>query len=140
MGNARYSKEIEQLIDKAVQDEKVLERIDKLTKGAKLVCIKKCSLMSPKTYNNFREYIEHRKKEEYLFEEGKGYEVDVIQNDCIIIKSKNGARLSFELLDIQRERERYPYIFNHFMLESEWLGLQRDENINSILNDSDENI
>ncbi len=139
MGNARYSKEIEQLIDEAVQDGKVLERIDKLTKGAKLVCIKKCHLMSPKTYNNFREFLENRKKEEYFFEEGKVYEVKTIQNDCIHILAEN-AVISFELLDIRRERERYPYVFNHFMLESEWLGLQRDENINSILNDSDENI
>jgi hypothetical protein len=134
MGNARYSKQIEDLIDEAVQDEKVLERIDKLTKGAKLVCIKKCGLMSPKTYNNFREYLENRKKEEYFFEEGKIYEVNTIQNDYIYITSESGARLSFELLDIQRERERYPYIFNHFMLESEWLGLQREEKINEIIN------
>jgi hypothetical protein len=135
MGNARYSKEIEDIIDKAIQDEKVLERIDKLTKGTKLVCIKRHSLIPPKTYNNFREFLENRKKEKYFFEEGKVYEVDIIQNDYIYITSDTGARLSFELLDIRRERERYPYIFDHFMLESEWLGLQRDENINSILND-----
>lgn len=134
MGNARYSKQIEDLIDEAIQDEKVLERIDKLTKGTKLVCIKKCHLMSPKTYNNFREYLENRKKEEYYFEEGKIYEVKATQNDCIHIFGENGSVLSFELLDIKRERERFPYIFNHFMLESEWLGLQREEKINEIIN------
>jgi hypothetical protein len=134
MGNARYSKQIEDLIDEAVQDEKVLERIDKLTKGTKLVCIKKCGLMSPKTYNNFREYLKNRKKEEYFFEEGKIYEVKITQNDCVHIFGENGSVISFELLDIKRERERYPYIFNHFMLESEWLGLQREEKINEIIN------
>ena len=134
MGNARYSKQIEDLIDEAIQDEKVLERIDKLTKGTKLVCIKKSHLMSPKTYNNFREYLENRKKEEYYFNEYKVYEVKTTQNDCIHIFGENGSVLSFELLDIKRERERFPYIFNHFMLESEWLGLQREEKINEIIN------
>ena len=90
--------------------------------------------MSPKTYNNFREYLENRKKEEYYFNEYKVYEVKTTQNDCIHIFGENGSVLSFELLDIKRERERFPYIFNHFMLESEWLGLQREEKINEIIN------
>ena len=135
MGNARYTKDVEDFIDKIVLDEKVLERIDRIgIKGTKVVCIKKCHLMSTKSYDNFREYLENRKKEIYAFNEGEIYEVKKTQNDVIHIDG-----YAFELLDLKdcpdnHLSKRYPYVFDIFRTLSEDVALTREENINEILN------
>ena len=134
MGNARYTQDVEDFIDKIVLDEKVLERIDRIgIQGTKVVCIKKCHLMSQKSYNNFREYLKNRKKEVYAFNEGEIYEVKKTQNDIIHIDG-----YAFELFDMKDCPDnfmikRYPYVFDVFRTVSEDMALTREENINEIL-------
>ena len=131
MGSPRYSIETHDMIDEITNDEELLARIDRVsTPGTKIVCIKKFGLNSPKTYSNFREWLEKRKIEEYTFNEGQIYEVDKIANDFIQVN-----RYSFRLLDIENETyRRYPYFFEHFISHAEWTALQRDEKIDEIIN------
>ena len=130
MGQAKYSKEKEDFIDQV--SEKELERIDQLTVGAKLVCIKNCHEIN-KTYDNIRDFINNRKKTFYHFNEGETATVNRLANDIAYVDNYSFNLLDYGKVDLQTKKYLDKYIFEVFMLESEYIALQRENQINSIL-------
>lgn len=69
----------------------------------------------------------------YNFNKGGIYQVSYVSNEYIGVREANSYRLEKQISFIENHPSGYPYIFDFFVLESEYLALERDKQINNIL-------
>ena len=120
-------KTVDDIIKETVFDEEILNKIDLFSiAGTRLVCIKNCG-ESKSNFKNFRDFVKSKTETVSTFFKDEVYEVSYVTDEYIGFKS--GRNASF----IKGHPYGYPYVFDFFILESEYLSLKRDEQINSIL-------
>jgi hypothetical protein len=99
--------------------------------GTRLVCI--CNY-NPRysNYNNIRDFLKYRT--EYTFNVGKVYEVSYINNDIIyILEDVNRGRVNMQPFWVIKYSSRNPYIFDYFMLESDYIMMERNKAIEQLI-------
>ena len=138
----------EKILDNLSMEE--ISKIENICKNnVKVTCIKNFKKKTSNFSNDFKGYINNRKSPAYTFMEGKTYEIDRSEKDVIYVSqydnSTNGTSSnpnpagvymkasSNDRFSLVNGKPNYKYFFDYFMLESEWKALNRENNINSIL-------
>jgi hypothetical protein len=134
-------KTYEELVEELSNNEEAIQRIEKITSQYYLVCIKNIYTIKTPVYD-IRTFLENSKNPKYVFTKGQKYRIIKLQDSKLFIEgpsddgSKTIMTYYFSVLGTYTNSTGYieKDINEYFMLESEWLGLQRDKKIDEILN------
>ena len=82
--------------------------------------------------------MDNRRNPSYNFTEGQTYEVDRSEKDVIYVSQHSNVTIntnprSNDKFSLVNGKPNYKYFFEYFMLESEYIAIERDRKINSIL-------
>ena len=120
-------KTVDDIMRETVFDEEMLNRIDLFSIiGTRLVCIENCG-ENKNNFKNFRDFLKSKSEIVPIFIKDQVYEVNYVTDEYVGFKT--GKNASF----IKGHPYGYPCIFDFFMLETEYLSLKREQQINSIL-------
>ena len=135
----KKKKTYDQKLQELANNESLLTRIENISViGTKLVCIKNHGIIN-KSYTGIRDYISDRNKKFYVFNKGETYEVKSFYNDSINVSVGNnphhnnsfyGSDYTFNFVS---DSGMNAYFFDIFMSKAEYIGTNRDKQINSIL-------
>ena len=114
-------------------DEEMLKKIDLFKPGTKIRCIKDYG--SDKTYfSDFRDFVKNIKKEFHIFNKNEIYEIDSSSNEYVYVKKTNRFNVPSISFIKNHPSTEVIYLFEYFILESEYIALHRDNQIEQILN------
>ena len=126
-----YYETIEKKVLEIYHNDALMSKIDRISVGAKLICIKNTSLQGS-FYNNFREYAESITKQKYRYNEGDIYQVSSVSNERIYLFNTSNTKVYTDGFTFFKEEN---YIFDIFALENEVIASNREIQIDTILED-----
>ena len=124
--NLKYKEQLDKLSNEDIQ---ILDSICK--EKARLVCIKNFKLLRRSFTNDFTGFIESHRNPQHVFAINKSYLVFKSDRDTLKITGDDATIHSFSLVEY---KPAHDYVFDYFMIESQWIALNREKQINTILN------
>ena len=136
-------KTFEQLVEELMEDENAIQRIERFKPDSYLVCTQNLyEIAHSKNITNIRDFLSNFKNKKYVFTKGEKYKIGILKNTILTVHSimndgsgsnKIGSYFFSVIGQYQTTYTTHLDINDYFILESEWLGLQRDDKINEIL-------